>query len=301
MRPLKFLFRFLASTVLVFCLYRFCHHQTDGFSVKKIRAAFAPRSSSISSSFLLEEETGKIKQILEQPLKYIGRGGQCYAFSTEDGKYVVKLLKYNNNYPKIWFRLFPFPFGLEQFRQEKIAHKKQKLEGEYQSYQIALKDLKEETGIVYMHFEQGLLPGVRLSLFDKTHVHYVLAADRFQFYIQKKGAPLYPALQSMAQKGEVSKLQCALHEMASYLINRTQKKIIDKDKGIWRNFAVDEGHPFQIDIGQFVYEKSFDSFEERKKHLLCFTKEFRHWLHELDPSLDTYFTQSLIAPEEPQP
>lgn len=297
MKRIKSILWTLLAASSIFPLYRFLHEQTDGFTPSKIRKAFeddsVPHLSS-SPSFQQQEE---ILRILNQPLHYIGRGGQCYAFTTSDQKHVVKLLKYNNNYPKIWFRIFPFPGNLDLYRKQTLARKQKKLEGEYKSYQIALENLQEETGIVYFHLDAGTLPNVHLELFDKIRVRHRLPADSFQFYIQKKGSPFYPKLESMIRGRQIQQAKIALDEMSTYLKKRCQKNITDKDNGIWRNFAFYEQQPFQIDIGQFIYDPSLNAPKQVEETLLFFTKDFRNWLKILDPVLESYFTQSLSCPE----
>lgn len=295
-RIISFLWILLAASS-IFPLYRFLHKQTDGFTPSKIREAFSDSSIPHMSSTLSIKQKEEILSILNQPLKYLGRGGQCYAFTTADQKYVVKMLKYNNNYPKIWFRLFPFPGKLEQYRQLLIARKKNKLKGEYKSYQIALQDLQEETGIIYVHLDAGTLPGLQLEIFDKIQIRHYLQADAFQFYIQKKGTPFYPKLESLIKQGQIQEVKVALEEMSSYLKKRCLKQISDKDDGIWRNFAFYENHPFQVDIGQFLYDPSLSSEQSTEENLLFFTKDFRNWLRNISPALESYFLQVLTCPE----
>ncbi len=299
MKRLKSFFYILLAAGCIYPLYRFCHHQTDGFTPRKIRKAFVDQSLPHLSSSASDLEMEEVKKILGQPLTYIGRGGQCYAFATSDKQYVIKLLKYNNNYPRIWFRLVPFPFGFESYRKAQISRKVEKLKKEYESYRIALRDLKQETGILYMHFDKGSLPGIQLKVSDKINIHHELSADTFQFYIQKKGTPLYPGFKKMIKAGKIEEAQKALDELSSYLIRRCEKKITDKDNGIWRNFAFDEGHPFQIDIGQFIDDPSLTSEQAYQKNLLFFTRDFRSWLETLNPSLAEHFTKSITLAEPP--
>lgn len=288
MRFIKSCFTFALFSLFVFGVQKFCHKQTDGFAIYKLRTT-SPLPN--LNSF---EENPLVQEILNSPLKYIGRGGQCYAFTTEDNQYVVKILKYNNNYPRIWFRLFPFPFGFESYRQKKIALKQKKLDGEYNSYQIALEHLSEETGIIYFHLHSGLLKGVNLQIEDKIHIHHTLNADSFQFYIQKKGTPLCPTFAKLVQEGKLEEAKTAINEMVSYLFKRSQKQIIDKDNGIWRNFAFYQGHPFQIDIGQFCYDPLFSSHKQHQENLIKFTEDFRNWLNTLSPDLANYFAERLL-------
>lgn len=288
---IKFFLFSCIALVSIYTLQKFCHKQTDGFAVCKIREAtpspFQPHNSA--------EDKKNALSILTQPLSYIGRGGQCYAFVTKDNQYVVKLLKYNNNYPRIWFRLFPFPFGLESYRQKKLATKHRKLQGEYASYQIAVSELREETGIVYFHLNQEKLPNTILHIQDKLGIFHSLPASQYQFYIQKKGTPFYPGLKKLLEGKSLEPAQKALDQLTEYLIKRCQKKITDGDDGLWRNFAFYENQPFQIDIGQFSYASSLSSKEDYLKDLLFFTKDFQRWLEETSPPLAKYFLDTLSS------
>lgn len=288
-----FILAFFSAVVII---QKFCHSQTDGFAVCKIRQSFTQQEHPEFFSTSQKADTKLIDSILAKPLRYIGRGGQCYAFATEDDQYVVKLLKYNNNYPKIWFRLFPFPFGLEKYRQEKFEKKAKKLRGEYSSYQIALQDLKEETGIVYFHLHENTLPNVTIQIKDKLNILHVLKADCYQFYIQKKGSSFYPGLLEMIRSGKTEQAKEVLNELVSYLFKRCHKQITDGDDGIHRNFAFQDGHPFQIDIGQFSYNPSLGSSQEQRQDLLFFTKDFHRWLLENSPDLADYLIQSITQP-----
>lgn len=277
---LKKILSILLVAVAVYSLERFCHKETDGFTVTKIRKSFPLNNPSAPLSNL-----EAITSILEQHFSYLGRGGQCYAFVSEDGQYILKLLKYNNHYPRIWFRLLPFPFGLEKYRQAKLANKQSRLKAEYTSYEIAEKDLKEETGIVYFHLYQDTLPTRSLHITDKLGIHHLLKTDEYQFYIQKKGMPFYAGLQKLfLEKGEVA-VENVLDSFVEYLFARCKKNISDGDTGIRRNFALNGEIPFQIDIGQFSYDPSFISLEAQTNHILFFTRGFHKWLEQLSPSL----------------
>lgn len=295
MATLKKITLLLAAGLSIFGIQYFCHKQTDGFSVSKIRSAAINQNISPKHCSYSQEEINLVTDILKQSLYYIGKGGQCYAFSTEDDKYVVKLLKYNNNYPRMLFRLVPFPFGLESYRQEKLARKLKKLKGEYASYDIAMQELKEETGILYFHLQSETLPNLKLHIKDKLQIQHHLSADSYQFYIQKKGTPFYPGLEQMINEGKLETAKLAIDNMVSFLFKRCQKKITDGDDGIWRNFAFQGSLPFQIDIGQFSYDPSLCTTDDYKNDILFFTKDFRNWLSKTNPELSEYCMNAISS------
>lgn len=272
---------------------KLCHKRTDGLAIHKMRKSFTENNIEFFPLMHFSADMELVQKILKEPLQYIGRGGQCYAFTTPDNEYVVKILKYNNNYPRIWFRLFPFPFSLETYRQKVLSRKRQKLEGEYKSYQIAFDDLSSETGLIYLHLHNHSLRNTTIHIIDKLNIHHILPADNFQFYIQKKGTPLYPHFADLLRQERLEEAKAALDVISSYLVKRCEKKITDNDDGIWRNFAFYQERPFQIDIGQFHYNENLASEEAFTSDILFFTKDFRHWLEKTSPILAQHFLESI--------
>ena len=103
----------------------------------------------------------------------------------------------------------------------------------------------------------------------------------------------------MLAEGKIEQAKKALEEMTHYLVKRCQKNITDNDDGIWRNFAFLEGHPFQIDIGQFCYDSTLISQEEYKKNILFFTRDFRNWLEKTSPLLLEHFIKTIEDSSSP--
>src|SRR5690348_14115124 len=87
-RALQVLF-FVVACVLI---HRFCHHQTGGFSIAKIRSNHAIHPEWATPP-LSEQERQKLDPILNQPFKFFGYGGQAYVFLSEDGSVILKLFK----------------------------------------------------------------------------------------------------------------------------------------------------------------------------------------------------------------
>jgi hypothetical protein len=153
--------------------------------------------------------------------------------------------------------------------------------------------LKEETGIIYFHLNEENLPSTNLYIKDKLGIFHTLPADHYQFYIQKKGTPFYAGIKKLLENETLEPAKKALDTLTCYLIKRCQKKITDKDDGLWRNFAFYEGQPFQIDIGQFCYVPSLNSPIDYRKDLLFFTKDFQSWLEKTSPPLAQYFLDTI--------
>ena len=87
------------------CVERFCHKQTHGFQLHKIRSSlsFTPEWD---VQPLPNSEMQTVKTALTQPYYYLDSGGQCYAFVSADGKYVLKFFKHHHMRQKSLLPLF---------------------------------------------------------------------------------------------------------------------------------------------------------------------------------------------------
>src|SRR2546422_718538 len=80
-------FKVLLSAVCVYALFIFCHNQTKGFQVCKI---YSPLP--YDAQWEIQGEGVK----LNSTFRFLGKGGQFYAFVSDDGKTVLKLFKMHN-------------------------------------------------------------------------------------------------------------------------------------------------------------------------------------------------------------
>src|SRR3990172_8014289 len=90
------LFLLLVSVVLM--IGKGWHWAKDGFHILRVRNA----------PFGIGEDppiNAADLAALQQPYFYIGRGHQCYAFSSEDGKYVLKLPRLDRYELPFWLRI----------------------------------------------------------------------------------------------------------------------------------------------------------------------------------------------------
>src|SRR5690606_17890279 len=111
----------------------------------------APGSAPIPS----EAVRGK----LSQQYSYLAKGRQCFVFASADGKEVLKFLNYNRFYfPACLFSL-PIPETCRAYG----ARRKERFQITIQSFSLAKERLAEETGIDYLHLQEGgSLPRVEL-------------------------------------------------------------------------------------------------------------------------------------------
>lgn len=207
---------------------------------------------SITSSV---EEDSEVTRILSQPFTYLTKGRHTYAFVSEDGLYVLKLLKQNQIWPLDFLRFFPGPSFWKAKREKMIAKREIKKNTRYQSLKLANDQLKEVGGLIYVHINTTNHLHKTINLYNRLHMSHQLNADSIVFIVQKKVEPLGDYLKrtlekidDLQQKEEIKNVLASLYTL---LQERAKKGIADRDQGpkIFDNYGVLDGKIVWIDIG----------------------------------------------------
>lgn len=277
--------------ILFFCLSlfavaRFCHHQTKGFRISKIKNNTYPVYTNTSGVNFY------VSSLLQQKYYYLDRGLQSFSFISEDGKTVLKIL--NNRYQDrlFWLNLFSLPPPFEKWRLEKIAVAKTKLHRNFLSYKIAYEQLKEETGLIFFHaFPDQLKQKARIV--DNIGIEHCIDLNTTAFLIQKKATLFYPYLSQLKEKGDTEKAKQALSALLKFCVDRYKKGIGDNDALIRTNFGFCQGKPMQIDVGPFYLDPVLKNPSSYKEEIHKMSLSLSHWLQEHYPELSTTLDELL--------
>lgn len=151
---MSFLKFFLISLILFFVLPHFLLRKLTGrFSLCGISSQleFNPAWETPRPS---EEELSDLKRLFQQKFTYLDCGRQCFAFRSEDGKYVLKFFKLSLRRLPDGLMYLPLPNKLDQLREKTVAFKKSKLKRDFDSYVLAYNELREETGLIFVHLNK---------------------------------------------------------------------------------------------------------------------------------------------------
>ena len=185
------------------------------------------------------EETSVIAPLLDQPYTYLNEGAQTYAFVSKDGAYVLKLFKAQHQkrfkFSRFWKRLTQE----EKDPQLREAKWRIKFQNTCRRYKMALLDLKEETGLIYLHFQHSPTP---LPVKLQARGVYTVDLSKLPFILQKKAvlAPNYCRQHPI--EGEK-----ALRELFK---TRLEKGYSDPRQSLNINYGFVEDQPIQIDVGK---------------------------------------------------
>jgi hypothetical protein len=286
----KKLFKIFLGILIFVALQSFCYKQTAGFRCEKIHSEL-PFNPDWEVSIKLPPEG-----LLDTPFTFLGSGVQCYAFESQDKKTILKVFKHYHAWPSNdVLRELHLPSFLEDYRSKTLQARYKRLDSIFTSCKIAMEELQEETGMLYLHLNQTTHLNKQLTLIDKIGNRHRIDLDQTAFLLQKKGELVFPTLENLIGQGEMVKAKEAIHSLIKLIASRCEKGIVNRDPIMRRNFGYFENRAIEIDVGSFAYNPHMKKTYSQKRELFFETRELEEWLESRHPQLIPYFKEELNA------
>jgi len=251
------------------------HWAKKGFTIRRV-AAPAQTNFEIWNS--------EADLAMEQPFRYLGRGRQCFAFASLDGKYVLKLPRTDIYQIPFWMRTLPLPTTKrETFRAVRAERERFVLN----SMKIAYEELQEDTGVLALHFGRAPDLGKEITVIDALGYHHRLPAHKTTFVLQTKQPILIKAFLDTLRSGDRAKGKEILDAFIDVVVARGSKEIWNKDESFLRNYGFDGNKGYQIDIGSFYHKPNGAASIRDTMHPV------KSWLAKTDPEMLAYFDAAL--------
>lgn len=269
-----------------FLLFLFCslvgkswHYCKDGFSLSRIDFDF----SNLRKVHSIEP---KQNVAFSQVYSYLGRGRQCYAFVSQDGRYVLKFPRSDCLRIPFWLNSSRFSF-LDKRREACLSDKKNRLNFLFNSFSLADSDLKEETALLYLHTSPTDHIGMFVFIRDALGRKYQVDLNKMAFILQEKKTLMVPLLKKCLKQGNKEQAKVMLDAFMEMVALRAKKGIFNKDASFLHNFGFDDGKVVQLDVGSFYRSNqnnpSFaSSFQQT-------TEPIVDWLASVDPDIQNWF------------
>jgi hypothetical protein len=230
---------------------------TCGFRIAKMHLDFPYRSEWET------EVVPSLEKILNQRFYFLGKGAQSYVFEDKAGQYVIKLFRYD-----------------QPMLEEKIVRL-------FNACKIAYDELKEETGLIYIHLNQTSLQLPILHFQDAIGRYYKIPLDKYRFAVQKKAKAFRETLQ-MA-RGNAPIMQKRIDQFLTLLLARTRKGILNSDPNLSRNFGFLEDRAIEFDFGNYLYDPKLNKEAEMRR----FTSRLKIWLQKQAPEWVFYLDEEM--------
>ena len=279
------------STAIFVTIGRFCHKQTHGFSLSKVQTDLAQFPNNLSST---AEGLALVKELLQRPFRYLGRGLQSFVFISEDGAYVLKL--FNNRYQRkisqyTFFSHLPF---LKKWTQEYAAYYHNQQDKVLKSYEIAYQEMRAQTGLIYVHLGLSQDLPATLTIFDPLNIKHSLNPNHIGFIIQKKAELVYPTFTRLVAHQDMSGAKRAISSLLDLIVWKFQHGIRDNDPLIRTNFGFIDQSAVQIDVGPLSKDPSIVDPYLMSKEIMRITASLKSWLDDNNcPELINHLDQEL--------
>ncbi len=291
----KYLWRFTLVAFLILSCYglgRLYFRLTDGFTVSNITSDFVYQPQ-WEVRPLLSDEQNELEKALHQPYHYLGKGCQAYVFASEDGQYVVKFFKYQRYRLQPWLAYFPPLPALVKYRQEKREKKWNKLDGFVRSWKVAFENLKEESGLLFVHLNKTSHLQKQLTIYDKINQQHVVDLDQMEFCVQRRAQMLCDTLLTYRAQDNLAEAQQLIHRLLNLILSEYARGLADNDHALMQNTGVVQGKPVHIDVGQFVFNEAVKEPVVFHQELFTKTYKFKLWLRQHYPELGEYLEEEL--------
>ena len=278
--------KWVAVVIAYLLLSYFCEKQTKGFSVLGILPdrPFDPAWQTKSPSSVEQEE---IDIALAQKYSYLSKGGQCYAFVSADGNYVIKFLRQKVYRVPLWHKLIPIPFVFDRYKEKKRLKREDKLLRDFSSYKFAFEELQEMTGLLFIHLNPTQHLKRHLTVSDRLHIEHQLDLDRFDFVLQKRAQMISPTISALIQQKRIDEAKQLIDQVVQLVIERCQKGLEDWDPEVRTNCGFIEGRVIKIDVGRFIPNEEMKTAQMCRRELLRIIEPFQGWLcHQSAPLAD---------------
>lgn len=272
--------------IVIACLTG-CHTEkksspNEGFKVENIygELSFNPIFEAAPPS---NEEIALIRPILKEKLRYLTKGGQVYVFESADGKWVVKFMKYHLERPALISLLKGALLNFNTF-EETIEIRKQQRLALFEGNLLAKTYYPEGSGLLYLHFNPTHSLWGFTTLVDKEGSEHLVNLDAIPFIIQKKATPFAAEIAALAATGNQEKISTHCNALLAFIDRLHDLGFVDKDYGVYKNFALSEGQFIHLDMGKLVqYSAPLDP-DKRKAELKEINRRLTAWLQELQGS-----------------
>lgn len=225
--------------MLLWGSYWVYQNKTLGFSVRKISSNF-----SHNPDWAIQEPKGQelfhLKEILSQKYTYLASGSQSYAFVSADGKYVVKFFRMKHLIPRI----------SDLWRKERIAHQHQNLLSIFGAHKLAYEELREDSGLLYIHLNKTQHLNTRFQAIDKLGRTHWIDLDRTEFVVQEKADLIFKRFKTCLDRGDTALMDQSIAATLRLVQRRIDKGIADHDKAVQNNYGFVGEKPIHIDIGR---------------------------------------------------
>lgn len=217
----------------------------------------------------------EIDGIFEQPFYPLGQGKQMLALVSQDGRFVLKLFNPMRPLKKSWtshWKYWKRYSSLKWIKREWFG-KKQRLKKLFKRHKIAFEQMKDDTGLIFVHLKSTKRVCHLVTVFDAKGKKHILELAKTPFVLQKKATLVPTYLEDLMRENRIDEAKLALNQMGQLLARRAALGITDRIQTMDNNYGFANGRPMQIEVGRIHFAEEDDRVSEKERIL----ENFHNW------------------------
>jgi hypothetical protein len=276
----------LATLVCLAGLGRLYFRLTDDFRVGNITYEL-PFEAPWKTEPLAAQDQADVDQILNQKFSYLDKGAQCYAFESEDARYVLKFFKFKHLKPNWLVEYLPDSSRKARY----LRMKQQKLMNVFNAYDLAYREDKDNVAMLYLHLTPVKNFNKQITVYDKLGLERHIDLNSTVFLIQRKGVTLRAHLNRLLANKDFDAARKGIRQILDMYMSEYKQGIYDRDHGVLVNVGFVEGRPFHLDAGKFAKVERIREKEIYSEDLKLIIWKIEEWLMIAYPEYkDEFFT-----------
>lgn len=244
------------------------------------------------------EENRFLSELLSQHFFYLGKGAQCYAFESQDHRWVMKLVKFTHTRPSMILRLLPPLPILDQYKRRRLHKLQTRLKKFFEGHALAFERLGEGSSLAYAHLSPGSAPVERITLVDAQQRMHQIATHDLVFVVQRKGEPLDQRLHALLSSRQYQEADKQIDAVLEMIRHELSLGLYDSDRPLLPNLGFIDDHPFHLDVGRLCNEPRYQAAATAEQHLAWVREQIDHWIQERFPEACSLLKASHAPPCE---
>lgn len=276
MRLILFIFGLFLSTSLI------------GRGIYTLKKGFSPRRLQPLEEIASPNFSPEAKAALEKSYRYLGRGRQCFAFVSDDDRYVLKFPRTDIYATPFWLRALP----LKKMRNSLKKNHQERQRFILESFRLANEELHDQTGMIAYHMGKSDCSQT-LTVIDALGCKHRMKAGKTSFVLQHKQPLWTEAFLKALDQDKKEEAKLILNALIQTIAERASKSILNRDRSFLRNYGFDGKKAYQIDVGSFFKTDQLSQEEIYSKSVRDSIDPIQEWLNDLDPEMLAYLNHHL--------
>lgn len=220
-------------------------------------------------------------KVLDQPFHFLGSGHQCFAFESEDERFVLKLIKFH-----CLNHINPF--------NSRPAYEREKLERVLRGFSLAELHDKKYCGLAMVHLAPSKGVKIPVTLRDKAGRKHLFDLGNLVFALQEKATPTGVILAKLLDKGNIIEAERKLTALFEMFADEFRLGVYDHDHNIIHNTGFTKGRPIRIDFGKLTLDpKMKDKAHAHRELTLLAHQRILPWIEKHYPEYRERFAATL--------